>query len=156
MIVVRFVLFLTLCFALVGYHFLTLANPRFESLGMDGTVYFFTRDDVRSDLVKSRTQIATGFIYRADVGNASLLRKKFTHIDGESIVINGYVDVSIILRQFGHRVVRTQYTAQTRIYYAFSGSFRSFITSGGDRINLQIAKRAGRTTIGWPVILGSY
>ena len=150
----KFVLFLTLCVSLVSYHFLTLCNPRLEVLG-SGYVKIFSRERVTTNLA-TKQYLATGFMYRARSHNAAALRAKFTQIDGESIVLDNYKPAHQILAILGHHTVGTQITAQTQITYAFSNRHQSFITSNQTRINLQIASRDGRVTIGWPVILGSY
>lgn len=148
-------LFLAFCAALVFYHFETLSNPKLETLGA-GYFRIYSREDVCSPLVTNRRSIATGFIYVTRSENADELRNKFTHIYGESIILDEYMPKHEVLRALGYRAVLQQNNHMMRITYAYSGRGRDFITENNNRINLQIASRNGVTTVGWPVILGSF
>jgi len=152
---IKFIAFTTLCVSLVVFHFGTLSNPELEVLG-EGEFSIYSRQVVGSPLIERVTNIGIGFIYTTSSRNAVQLRAKFTQIDGESIILDNFKDPQKILDILGYTQVSTQDMGGLHTVYAYSGRGRDFITSNGQRINLQIAVRAGRVTVGWPVILGSY
>jgi len=143
-------LYIALCVSLVYYAIAVVENPRLEVLG-DGEFAIYSREDVRSALVQRRVASGIGFIYYTDSGNAAELRAKFSKIDGESIVL-GQKTAGQIFRKLGYREV----SFSGRITYGYSPRARTFITSEGQRVNLQVVERNGTTVVGWPVILGSY
>jgi len=134
------------------YHFAALDNPRLETLG-DGEFRIYSRQDITSPLVTNRIAIATGFIYTTHSDNAAELRAKFTHSDGESITLTQPQTARQILSQLGHHQVSQHTSAIMTTTYAHNNRHRKFVTSGQNRINLQIIERDGVTTVGWPVIL---
>ena len=152
---IKFVLFSALCVSLIFHHFATLSNPRLELLG-DGDFSIYSREVITSPLVHSVTNIGIGFVYTTTSSNAAALRAKFNQIDGESIVLSTFKEPSRILALLGYTKVSTQTLSDLHTIYAYSGRGRDFITSEGTRINLQIAVRGDRVTVGWPVILGSF
>jgi len=153
--VFKLLLFITLCVSLIFYHFASLGNPHLEILG-DGYMSIYSRQLVDSPYIIRRHDIATGFIYTTRSYNAPALRAKFTQIDGESITLDTYRPKHEILRILRYRVVHEQRNNIMHITYAYSGRGRDFIRDGDTRINLQISSRAGRVTIGWPVILSGF
>jgi len=123
-----------------------------------GSGYFsiYSRDTVRSPLIIRRLDMGSGFIYTTRSEDAATLRQKFNTIDGESITLDRHVPTRDILAVLGHTKVSSRTDSVMTITYAYSGRGRDFIEHGGSRINLQIAHRGNRTTVGWPVILGSF
>jgi len=152
---IKLVLYSTLCVVLIFYHFETLGNPRLEVLG-EGVISIYSREVVTSPLITSVTNIGFGFIYTTCATNANELRAKFNVIDGESIALTHSACPHEILRQLGHTMVSYQRGGGLFTIYAYSSRGRDFIRQDGNRINMQIAVRDGRVTVGWPVILGSY
>ncbi|MCL2755455.1 MAG: YwmB family TATA-box binding protein [Firmicutes bacterium] len=152
---VKFILFSTFCIILIFYHFESLSNPKLEQLG-DGQFSIYSREIIQSPLVLSKTNIGFGFIYTIHSLNANQLRQKFNVIDGESIVLDNFIHPNQILRQLGYTQISSQQSANLFTIYAYSSRGRDFIRKDNNRINLQVAVRDGRVTIGWPVILGSF
>jgi len=148
----KFLIFTGACVALIFYHFAALDNPRLETLG-PGQFRIYSREDITSPLIYNRISIATGFIYVTCSTNAPQLRQKFTHIDGESITLSTPKTARQVLSQLGHHKVEQHISSVMTTTYAHSNRARAFITSGSNRINLQIIERDGVTTVGWPVIL---
>ena len=150
------ILFVTLCITLVWYHFGTLDNPRLETLG-EGTFFIHSRELVHSPLITSTIPAGIGFIYQMPSKHVNTVRSLFNNIDGESITLDTPKSSDQILRMLGYTMVQAQGTYETiRVVYAYSSRGRNFLTIDGTRINLQIATRGDRVTIGWPVILGSF
>jgi hypothetical protein len=147
----KFPLYIALCVCVIYYSVAFAENPRLELLG-DGEFAIYSREDIRSPLVDRRVASGIGFIYYTDSINAHALRNKFTHIDGESIVLPRHFSANQIFRKLGYREVSFTGT----IAYGYSPRARAFIKSDGQRINLQVVERNGTTVVGWPVILGVY
>lgn len=75
---------------------------------------------------------------------------------GESITIEN-CEVSSALETLKARVVKTEYLEDgATVIYAFSNLIDENVDVFGKKVNLQIAIRENRTTIGWPLILGSF
>lgn len=146
----KFPLYIALCAVLVFYSAATAANPKLEVLG-EGTYAIYSREDIQSPLITRRVSSGIGYIYYTDSKNVSVLRTRFDSIDGESIQISGE-SAKEIFRKLGYNEV----SSSGDIYYGYSSRGLAFIKSGGQKINLQISERNGMTTVGWPVILGSY
>jgi len=121
-------------------------NPRLELLG-EGEYAIYSREDVRSSLVDRRVASGIGFIYYTTSENAAELRAKFTHIDGESIVLPR-ISGKQVLKKLGYQEVSKG--------YGYSPRGKDFIKVNGQRVNLQVVERNGSTVVGWPVILGAY
>jgi len=150
-----FLVFSALCISLVMFHFSTLGNPKLEILG-EGELRIHSRQQISSPYVLRTYQTALGFTHVASHYNAKSLRAKFDVIDGESFTLARMIDVREILAVLGHRIVERQENHIMSVTYAYSGRARDFIMSGRNRVNLQIAVRGDRVTVGWPVILGSF
>ena len=149
---VKIPLYIAFCVALIFVSLSTPYSPRLEMLG-SGEFAIYSREYVMSPLVTRRIESGLGFIYFTHSANAQRLRAKFTHIDGESITLDHHKPTRDILRKLGYRSVASN---KPNIYYGFSSRATVFIRNGNTRINLQIAQRNGVTTVGWPVILGSF
>ena len=152
---IKFVMYVTLCVCLIFWHFAHLQNPALEVLGA-GEFRIYSRQKVESHLISRRIDIALGHVFITASYNANALRAKFTHIDGESITLNWRIPARYILNKLGYHKIESQTIHRMHITYAYSARGRDFITSGSDRINLQIVERANSTTIGWPILLGGY
>jgi len=152
---IKLILFSTLCVILIFYHFETLSNPRLELLGC-GEFSIYSREVITSPLITNTTNIGFGFIYTTHSSNANALREKFNIIDGESITLSNFICPQDILTQLGYTQISYQRGGGLFTIYAYSNRGRDFIRKTDHRINLQIAVRGGRVTVGWPVILGSY
>lgn len=78
------------------------------------------------------------------------------YIIGESIVISD-CEISSVLKVLKAKVVKTEYLQDsTTIIYAFTNLINDKVDVFGKTVNLQIAFNEDRTTIGWPLILGSF
>lgn len=151
----KFWLYIALCLSLIFYSYSTNTNPKLEVLGA-GELSIYSRQDVESALIKRRVETGLGFIYYIERRDAEEVRSLFTQIDGESIALGDGVSAQSILAKLGYKIVSTSNDGVMQVTYAYSARDSSFILSGEQKINLQIAERNGIVTVGWPVILGSY
>ena len=117
---------------------------------------FYTTDRIESPLVTRKVDLGFAFIYFTASDNAMELRQKFSRIDGESVTISNTRPIDSILQSIGAREISTSRIHNLHIVYAYSPRVPTFITKNNARINIQIAVRYDRITIGWPIILGSY
>jgi len=147
--------FVSVCASLVFYHFVTLDNPQLEVLG-SGTIQIFSRERIESPLILNRQDLGFALAYTVSSNNAPFLRQKFSVIDGESITLDWFQSPQKILQALGHEYMFSQRMGDLQTIYAYSGRGRDFVARGRERVNLQIAVRGGRVTVGWPVILGSF
>ena len=75
---------------------------------------------------------------------------------GESIKINGAFSVTEFLEKFRAKIVFTEQTSDGISYYAYSSEIRYLKTIKGRRINLHLNVGKTCTTIGSPIIFGSF
>lgn len=147
-------IFVSVCAALVIWHFDSLGNPRLENLG-EGTFKIFSTERISSPLA-TRQDLGFAFVYRTCSSKAQKLRDKFSVIDGEAITLDNFKSPNRILKELGYQYITSQSMGGLFVVYGYSGRGRNYITNGNTRINLQIAIRDGIVTVGWPVILSSF
>jgi len=140
-------LYITLCVCLIIASIYRDDHVKLETLG-SGEFAIYSTQDIQSPLVDRRIQTGLGFIYFTHSSNANQLRQKFTQIDGESIRLDRPKTSSQIFRLLNFQKLCNN--------YGFSNKMPVHITANGQRINLQVSNRNGVTTVGWPVILGSF
>lgn len=75
---------------------------------------------------------------------------------GESLVIENF-EVGSALKILKAKVVKTEQLENgTTVIYAHTNLINEKIKVSGENVNLQIAIKDNKTTIGWPLILGSF
>ena len=75
---------------------------------------------------------------------------------GESIVIEN-LEIGAALSTLNASVTKTEYLSDgTTVIYAYSNLIPTSINLNNEKINLQIATKNDISTIGWPLILGSF
>ncbi len=75
---------------------------------------------------------------------------------GESMVILNF-EIGSALDVLNANVVKTEYLQDgTSVIYAYTKLINQKVEVDGKKVNLQIATKDEKTTIGWPLILGSY
>lgn len=151
----KFWLYLSLCVSLVFYSLSVDSNPKLEQLG-EGELCIYSTQDVHSRLIKRRVETGLGYIYYIESSDAAKVRAMFSYIDGESITLNGQKTAQAILAKLGYTKTSSSYDGIMDIVYGYSASCNTYILQDNKKINLQVATRDGRVTVGWPVILGSY
>ena len=79
------------------------------------------------------------------------------YVVGESMTIKN-LEVSSAIKTLNARVVKTEYIEDgTIVIYAYSNLIKDSVDVFGKKVNLQIATTTDDiTTIGWPLILGSF
>ena len=147
-------LFVAFAACLVFYSVAGVASPHLETLG-HGEYSFYSTDVVASPLITNTTDLGFSYIYNCNSKDAPKVRKLFTRIDGESIELES-ISADKILRTLNHRAISQTQISDVKIVYAYSPRGSTFIKDGNSKINLQIAVNNQTTTVGWPVILGSY
>jgi len=147
---------MSLCIVLIFYAIVVPPQEfRLENY-FTGDFAFYSSERIQSPLVTHTTDLGFSFIYHTASQNATALRRNFTRIDGESVTMHRHKETRTILQRLDARKVSTSTIGEIDIVYAYTSRIPTFITKGGRRINIQIAHRSNRTTIGWPVILGSF
>ena len=121
-----------------------------------GDMAFHTAEYVQSPHITHTVNLGFAFAHHAQSHDATALRPKISNIDGESVRMDFYKDTRTILRTLGARKISQTRIGDIKITHAFAPRIPTFITKDGARVNVQIAHRANRTTVGWPVILGSF
>ena len=147
--------FVAVCVSLVVWHFGNLSNPQLEKLG-SGTVQIFSREHIESPLALARQDLGFAYVYSVRSDNTAALRAKFSVIDGEAITLDNFKNPRVIMQKMNVNYRFSQSNQFMKVIYGYSGRGRDFVTRGRERINIQIAVRDGRVTVGWPVILGSF
>jgi len=151
---VKLCIFIALSACLVFYSIAGTVNPQLETLGR-GEYRFYSPEIVSSAYITKITDLGFSYIYHCNSRNAAKVRALFTRIDGESITLNGK-SARAVTQKLGYRVVSKSSISNVVSVYAYSPRGQVYIQSGGQKINLQIAVNGQMTTVGWPVILGSY
>jgi hypothetical protein len=147
-------LFITIATCLVFFSIAGAVNPQLETLG-HGEFRFYSTDAVSSPYITKTVNLGFSYIYYCDSRDATKVRALFTRIDGESITLKGK-SARAITQKLGYRVVSESRISNVVSVYAYSPRGQAYLQSGGQKINLQIAVSGQTTTVGWPVILGSY
>ena len=148
---------MSLCLALIIVGVLSPSRVRLEDITNEGVFRIYSTDVVYSPLIVSRTSVGFAFIYHVCPSNVQDVRKLFTRIDGESISFcSSKKCVDGVLRLFGARVISTSQIGNIESTLAKTRQNDRFIVADGQRVNLQIAVSGERTTVGWPLILGSF
>ena len=76
---------------------------------------------------------------------------------GESFKIkNGEVDVENFLSEYGAEIIFTESTSEGTGYYAYTDKIRTCKIVNGEKINLHIFVGKLETTVGTPIIFGSF
>ena len=147
-------IYLALCVSLIYYTTATVSNPCLETLG-EGEYCIYSTQAITSPLVTKRNDLGFSYIYYCDSGDAARLRSLFDSIDGESITLTN-TNASSVLAKLHYQEVSQLTLGETQLIYAYSPRGKSFIMDNNTKINLQIVITGGITTVGWPVILGSF
>ena len=121
-----------------------------------GTYSFYSTDEIKSPYITNTIDLGFAYIYECASSDAEKIRRLFKRIDGESISFDTAISTRKILDMLNARVVSTDNTHGMEMVCAHNPRQRNYIVEGGRKINLQIAKSKDKTTIGIPVILGSY
>ena len=153
----KFCIFLSLSISLIFYG---IASPTQHEFRLEnyftGTHAFYSSDRIQSPHIINTIDLGFSFIYYVRSENAHIVRPLFKNIDGESITLDNNLDTNNILRRLGASEVSQSNFSELDILYAYSPKIPTYIIAHGQSINIQIVQRGNTTTIGWPVILGSY
>ena len=147
-------IFIAVAACLVFYSIAGASDPQLEKLGQ-GEYRFYSTDIVSSPYITRTVDLGFSYIYVCDSADATKVRKLFTRIDGESITLAN-TDKAAVLKRLNYQTVSVSEVSSIAVTYAYSPRGKTFITDNEQKINLQIAVSGRTTTVGWPVILGSY
>ena len=154
----KFFPYIALCICLIYVSFASQTNPALEVLGQ-GEYCIYSSNDISNKpsataLITKRINSGIGYIYYCKSSNATTLRPLFTKIDGESLTLNNTkLSARTILNRLKYNSITSDIEGNT---YGYSNRGKAYIKNGKAKINLQISIRNNTTTVGWPVILGSY
>ena len=113
------------------------------------TDYFSGEYISYSDNATSENSISLGFCY---INN----NEKSSYTIGESITSNN-LEISSAIKTLKANVIKTEYLENgTTVIYAYSPLISKSVTLNNNMVNIQIATNNTQTTIGWPLILGSF
>jgi len=133
----------------------TYPEKKLEDIGGGGCISFYVNDEIFIEGAET-VQNGIGFIIKAPLSKAQLIRKQIPEISGESVLLTGDADtVSGILKTFSAIKVSESLIENTLFINAYSKNIRGYVVSEGEKINLQIAYYGdGRIVVGIPLILG--
>ena len=104
-------------------------------------------------------------VYTSKAGSENSINLGFCYVNskpvkdyiiGESITVKN-LEVSSAIKTLNSRVIKTEYLEDNMIIiYAYSNLIKDSVDLFGRKVNLQIAIKGDETTIGWPLILGSF
>ena len=78
------------------------------------------------------------------------------NIVGESVTTKN-IEINSALQTLKAKVIKTEYLSNgTTVIYAYTNLIKSSVELFNTKVNLQIALNNNTTTIGWPLILGSF
>jgi len=153
---VKLCIFIAVCISLVFFSVNTSYNPQLEKLG-SGEYQIYSTETVTSPLITKVINLGFSYIYHTDTNNAADLRKLFTYIDGESIILtDSNLTAEHVLLILNYHPISAWQNGELVSTYAYSIRSKNFITNDNKKINLQIAQNGNILTVGWPVILGSW
>jgi hypothetical protein len=139
----KFFIFLSACISLLIFAFYTPLKPDLTKLRGEYCIY--SREDITDPLVSRKINYGIGYIYYCDSNDAAKLRKSFTSVDGESIIVKNTTPDTIL------RTLALQETYQSN-----DGIYKTIYAKNSRLGSVQIAVRAADIAVGWPVVLGSY
>ena len=87
--------------------------------------------------------------------NLSTTKAKQNTIIGESMQVEN-LEISTAIKSLKAKVVKTEYLNNQTIIYAFTPLIKTNIILNNKKVNIQIAIKNNISTIGWPLILGSF
>jgi len=87
--------------------------------------------------------------------NISQTKDDASYVIGESIKIKN-LEINTALKTLKAKVVKTEHLNNITIIYAYTPLINTSLIEKNKQINLQIAINNEYTTIGWPLILGSF
>lgn len=128
------------------------------STGLDGVHIFYTMqrlEDSRVECVGS----GNGFMVQCNSRDAAEIYSLLSPamLSGESFSFaGGLAEATAILSRLNAEVVSTEEIDQLQIWYAHTHLLGRELSVDGELVNVQVAIREGRVTVGTPLILGSY
>ena len=91
-----------------------------------------------------------------DLGFCKLTTSNNNEKIGESVKIHN-LELGSALKTLNAKVIKTEYLSNdTIIIYAYSNLIPTNVKLFNTNVNIQFAIKDGFTTIGWPLILGSF
>lgn len=142
----RWLIFCSFCVCLIFYSLAIDVTPKLEMIG-PGEYCFYVSGQVPSSSLIDR--VINNMVF-CDSKNAKAVRALLPNIKGESITIENLK--KDVLKTLNYQKVKVNNFG----IYAYSVRNANFVRLDNKKINLQIAVRGNFTTIGFPIILGSY
>ena len=147
----KFCIFVSCCAALTFYSVAVPRNVDLDGIAV-GSYSFYSTDEITSPYITRVTDLGFSYIYECKSTDADKVRPLFSRIDGESITVDKGISTKKILKTLGARVVANSDFGT----YAYTPRNQTYIMQNNHKINVQIFHGEDTTTVGFPVILGSY
>lgn len=113
------------------------------------TDYFTGEYITYSSIPASESSISLGFCHLN-------YNAKSSSTIGESITISDF-EISSAIKTLKANIIKSEYLGNgTTVIYAYSPLINTYVSLENKKVNLQIALTDNKTTIGWPLILGSF
>ena len=113
------------------------------------TDYFTGEYITYSSIPESESSISLGFCHLNN-------NTKSSSTIGESITISDF-EISSAIKTLKANIIKSEYLGNgTTVIYAYSPLINTYVSLENKKVNLQIALTDNKTTIGWPLILGSF
>ena len=128
------------------------------SQNYNATHSFYATQNIQTQNTQT-IQNGNGYIISTNATNAPNILNKLdkNHIDGESFCIYGTsTDALQILHSLGAVIIKEESFDDFKIIYAHSPKIHNYVLIGNKKINIQIALKNNKITVGTPLILGSY
>lgn len=106
---------------------------------------------------KNYINVGTGYIIYDQIQNAKELIKTCNKIYGQSICFEGDMDTYFkLLKDLSVKECFVENVQEIKVFYGFSNKLKDFTIVDEKKVNIQIAFRNGKITVGTPLILGSF
>lgn len=101
--------------------------------------------------------VGSGYIVFDDIENAQSLVKNSKKIYGQSVCFEGTTDNYFeLLKDLRLKECFVENIENIKVFYGFSNKLKDFTVVNGEKVNIQVAYREGKITVGTPLILGSF
>lgn len=147
-----FLIFFCLLFVKSPFSLSTLSQ------NYDATHTFYSTQKVEDENM-SVIKNGNGFLISTNSQNAAKIKKKMqaSNLQGESFCFDGsHAKVFEILYRANAKILFEEHFENFHIIYAHTKKIHKFVLINSEKINLQIAYKNEKITVGTPLILGSY
>ena len=130
----------------------------FLSQNYDATHTFYATQNVQNQNA-TVIQNGNGFLISTNSQNATEILADINahNIQGESFCFNGNADdAQNILHSLNAKIMTQECFEDFKVFYAYSPKLEKYVLINLQKINIQIAMKNGKITVGSPIILGGF